>query len=89
MKILDWLGRMSGSTAGSSALVRERRDKKQRALIGEVRVQTCFSQELNQKWIRESERIEWLRVIYYYTKQTVRRSERNGDVRRAGFFEGA
>ena len=48
VKLLDWLGRMSGSTAGSSGLVRDGRDKKQRALIGEVQIQICFSQE----WIR-------------------------------------
>ena len=48
VKFLDWLGRMSGSTAGSSALVRDERDKKQRGLIGEVQSQICF----NQEWIR-------------------------------------
>ena len=47
MKFVDWLGRMSGSKAGSSALVREEGDKKQRVLIGQVEFQTCFRQEMN------------------------------------------
>lgn len=41
-KYHDWVGRMSGSRAGGSALSQEARDEKQRALVGEGELILCF-----------------------------------------------